>query len=140
VGTLTSQLQTLAARLIHAPRVYVDANLPAGCVSTMRLELGWDVLFVIEDPTLRRAADRDHFARALDLGRTLITLDRDFLDDRRFPLALSPGLIVCSAPDEAGLVRIFRYVDRVLLGAARDTVLPLRGRTIELTPDLVLAD
>ena len=53
--------------------------------SAMRHELGWDVLFVLEEPELRRASDRDHFGRALELGRTLITLDHDFFDDRRFP-------------------------------------------------------
>ena len=36
---------------------------------------------------LRRAPDASTISRALELGRTLITLDRDFCDDRRFPPA-----------------------------------------------------
>ena len=75
----------------------------------MRQALGWDVLFVLEHDDLRRAPDVEHFRRARDLGRTLITLDHDFFDDRRFPPLDSPGVIVCSAPDEAGLVRLLQY-------------------------------
>ena len=137
MGTLASELQPIVAALVPAPRVYADANLPVGLISAMRQELGWDVLFVLEDPLLRRAPDRDHFSKALDLGRTLITLDRDFLDDRRFPPALSPGLIICSAPDERALLRILRYVDRALFRAPGAETPPIRGRKIHLTPDVV---
>ncbi len=98
MGTLASGLRPIAEELAGAPRVYVDANLPAGVVSAMRRELGWDVLFVLEHDDLRRAPDAEHYQRARDLGRTLITLDRDFLDDRRFPLSREPGRhrAVCS--------------------------------------------
>jgi predicted nuclease of predicted toxin-antitoxin system len=34
---------------------------------------------------LRRARDIEHFRLARQLGRTLVTLDRDYLDDRLFP-------------------------------------------------------
>ncbi len=139
MGTLASELRSLAGAMAPAPRVYVDANVPCGIVATMRRELGWDVLFVLEDPALRRAPDRDHFFRALDLGRTLITLDHDFLDDRRFPPGCSPGCIVCSAPDERILLRLLRYVDRVLLRAADAIPQPLRGRKIALTLDVLEA-
>ncbi len=81
----------------------------------MRRALRWDVLFVLEHDDLRRASDRDHFRRALDLGRTLITLDHDFFDNRRFPPALSPGVIVCASADERALVRMLDHVDRAWL-------------------------
>ena len=97
----------------------------------MRREFGWDVLFVLEDPALRRAPDREHFSRALELGRTLITLDRDFLADS-FPTELSPGVIVCSAPDEARLLRLLRHVQRDLLHDAQGEM-PLKGKKIEVT-------
>ncbi|MCC7008059.1 MAG: DUF5615 family PIN-like protein [Acidobacteria bacterium] len=138
MGTLASELQPFAAAWRSAPRVYVDANVPLGSVTLMRQELGWDVLFVLEDARLRRASDRDHFVRAYELARTLITLDRDFVDDLRFPPSLSPGLIVCSAPDERGIGRILRYVDREVFRAAPSVVQPLRGRKLELTPDVVI--
>jgi hypothetical protein len=113
--------------------VYVDANLPWGAVAFMRQTLRWDVLFVLEEADLRRASDREHFRRALDLGRTLITLDHDFRDERRFPPSDGPGVVVCTAPDEAGLKRLLEHLDRVVLRAGAD--LPLRGQTLELAPD-----
>jgi predicted nuclease of predicted toxin-antitoxin system len=136
MGTLASALSPIAADLTDAPRVYVDANMPLGVVTFMRQTLGWDVLFVLEDPSLRRAPDHDHFVHALDYNRTLITLDFDFLDDRRFPLASSPGVIVLSAPDARGLERLLHRVDRNFLrdGAAAAVPLPLRGRKVTLTP------
>jgi predicted nuclease of predicted toxin-antitoxin system len=126
MGSLTSELRPIAASLSDAPRVYADANLPWGAVEYMRHTLHWDVLFVLEDAELRRASDLEHFARALDLGRTLITLDRDFLNGRRFPPASSPGVIVCTAPDERGLKRVLHGLDTVLR-ADPSVALPLRG-------------
>jgi hypothetical protein len=137
MGSLASELQSIAAEMAAAPRVYADANLPAGVVAAMRHELRWDVLFVLEEPAWRRASDRDHYVRALGLGRTLITLDQDFFDDRRFPLDLSPGVIVLTAPNEVGLLRILRHVDRSFLRGAADPTMPLRGRKIPLTIDVV---
>lgn len=134
MGTLASALNPIAADLAAAPRVYVDANLPVGVVRFMRRRLGWDVLFVLEDPSLRRAPDRDHFAHALDYGRTLITLDFDFLDDRRFPPAQSPGLLVLSAPDERALCRLLTRVDQEMLRRPEAGPLPLRGRKVQLAP------
>ena len=136
MGTLASELRSFAADLSDAPRVYADANLPAGVVTYMRQELGWDVLFVIEHDDLRRARDLEHFRRALDVGRTLITLDRDFFDDVRFPLADSPGVVVLSAPDELGLIRELRHLDRTVIRG--QTEMPLRGRKLALTPDQVV--
>lgn len=137
MGTLASALRPIAEDIADAPRVYVDANLPAGVVVAMRRELRWDVLFVMEHEDLRRAPDTEHFRLALDLGRTLITLDRDFFDDRLFPPALSPGVVVCSAPDEAGLIRILRHFDRETLRAPSANGLPLRGRKIQIDPSVV---
>lgn len=135
MGTLASELRPIATGLVAAPRVYVDANLPLGCVSFMRHTLGWDVLFVLEHDDLRRAPDVIHFQRALDLGRTLITLDHDFFNDRRFPPESSPGVVVCSAPNESALCRLLAHLDRTMLRPEDGTLeLPLRGRKIALTP------
>jgi hypothetical protein len=136
--TLASELKPLAGTA-DVPQVYADANLPWGAVGQMRRELRWDVLFVLEHPELRRAADREHFVRARELGRTLITLDRDFADGRRFPPALSPGIVICSVPDEAALHRLLRYVDRAILRAPGVADPPLAGQTIALTLDVLSA-
>jgi hypothetical protein len=60
MGTLASALRPIAQDLADAPRVYVDANVPAGVVAAMRRELHWDVLYVMEHDELRRAPHADH--------------------------------------------------------------------------------
>ena len=61
MGTLASELGAHAARIAGVPRIYVDANVPAGLVTFMRGTLRWDVLFVIEHDDLRRARDGEHY-------------------------------------------------------------------------------
>ncbi len=119
VGTLSSELGPHAERLSSKPRVYADANAPAGLVDFMRVQLEWDVLFVLEHDELRRARDREHYRLARQLRRTLVTLDRDYLDDCRFPLSEGSGVIVISAPHERGLARLLR-ADRPGAVCARD--------------------
>jgi hypothetical protein len=112
--------------------------VPAGLVAALRHDLAWDVLFVLEHDDLRRASDLVHYERALDLGRTLITLDRDFIDDRRFPPERSPGVVVCFAPNEPGLFILLKQLDRVVFRADPVRGLPLRGRKLELVPGIDL--
>jgi Domain of unknown function (DUF5615) len=151
VGTLSTELGAVIQQGTTAPRVYADANVPAGLVGFMRRRLGWDVFFVMEDAELRRASDVEHFRLARRLHRTLITLDRDYFDDRRFPPAESSGVIVVSAPDERLLARVLGRVDRFLLRPAVSPVagapeapgatpavpggLPLAGRKVHATVD-----
>jgi len=130
MGTLSSELGPHLSRLVEVPRVYADANLPTGVVAYMRTELRWDVLFVLEHDELRRAPDTEHFRLARQLGRTIVTLDRDYIDDRRFPPAESPGVIVFAAPDERWLRRLLKQADRDLFRAEGAAPLPLQGRKI----------
>ena len=44
--------------------------------------------------SLRHVDDQTVFATAWKLGRLLVTYDADFLDDRLFPFARCPGLLV----------------------------------------------
>ena len=111
MGTLSSELGPHAERLTGQPRVYVDANVPAGLVAFMRTRLSWDVLFVMEHDELRRARDGDHFRLARQLRRTLITFDRDYLDDRRFPPGDSGGVLVLAAPDEGRYIGLLKRLD-----------------------------
>ena len=136
MGTLASELRPIAAEMADAPRVYVDANLPIGVVHAMRQALGWNVLFVLEHDDLRRAHDIEHFHRAHDLGRTLITLDHDFLDDKRFPPSEGAGVVVCSAPDESALVRLLTDLDRTVFRLVGAELLPLAGRKISIAPEI----
>ena len=129
MGSLSSELGPHINRLVEEPRVYADANIPSGVVGFMRTILGWDVLFVLEHDDLRRAPDLHHYRLARQLGRTLVTLDRDYTDDRRFPAAESPGVIVFSAPDERWLRRLLKQVDEKVFRST-DSASPLEGRKI----------
>ena len=133
MGTLASALGEFAERLTDAPRVYVDANLPAGLVRFMREQLGWDVLFVMEDDRLRRAPDIEHFRLAVQLRRTLLTLDRDYLDDKRFPPSEGGGVLVLSAPHEEQFTRLLSQIDRTLF--QNGSHLPLAGRKLHVHTD-----
>jgi hypothetical protein len=138
VGTLSSELGPVAERLSPRPRIYCDANVPAGLVEFMRLKLQWDVLFVIEVDELRRAPDAKHYRLAQQLRRTLVTMDRDYLDDRRFPPAEGSGVLVIHAPDERELFALVTRVDRALFQPGSDDdwhVLPLAGRKLQVHTD-----
>lgn len=135
MGTLASELAPEAERLTPRPRIYADANVPAGLVAYMRASLGWDVLFVLEDSGLRRAPDVRHFQLARQLRRTLITLDRDYLDDRRFPPAQSAGVLVVHAPDERQLLQLLARINRSLFATDDRPPLPLDGRKLQVYTD-----
>jgi hypothetical protein len=138
MGTLSSELAAHAERLAARPRIYADANVPAGIVAHMRTRLHWDVLFVLEEHDLRRAPDVKHYQLAQQLRRTLVTLDRDYLDDRRFPPDESGGVLVIQAPDERQLSSLLDRIDRALFhNDALDEVvaLPLVGRKLQVNTD-----
>jgi hypothetical protein len=145
MGTLASELGGHAQHLSGQPRVYVDANVPAGLVGFMRKSLTWDVLFVLEHDDLRRARDGEHYRLARQLRRTLITLDRDYLDDRKFPPELSGGVLVLAAPTEGGFIGMLKRLDKELLRAAPQAEgvagcepvdwLPLEGRKLHVHVD-----
>jgi hypothetical protein len=131
MGTLSSELRPLVEEVADQPRVYADANVPNGVVGFMREKLRWDVLFVLEHDDLRRARDIEHFRLARQLARTLVTLDRDYLDDRVFPPHEGAGVIVFCVPDERWLRRLLTRMDRELFRAADAAALPLERRKVE---------
>ena len=141
--SLASELAPFAEHLAGQPRAYVDANVPAGVVAFLRTRLHWDVLFVVEHDDMRRLRDQDHYRMAAQLRRTLLTLDRDYLDEARFPMAASPGVLVIAAPDEKGLIKLLSRLDRAIFRprgrsrrpASEDPALPLLGRKLHAHPD-----
>ena len=137
MGSLSAELAHYADRLAARPRIYADANVPAGVVAFMRHGLGWDVLFVVEDEDLRRAPDMKHYRLAQQLRRTLITMDRDYLDDRRFPPEGGAGVLVVHAPDERQLLALIGRVARRLFASVDTThaALPLEGRKLQVYSD-----
>jgi hypothetical protein len=147
MGTLASELGPHVERSASEPRIYVDANMPARLVAFMRDVLRWDVLFVIEHDDLRRARDGEHYRLARQLRRTLMTLDRDYLDDRKFPLDECGGVIVLMAPEENGYLKLLKRLDTEIFRAApverlerpdrpeRSERLPLEGRKLHVHVD-----
>ena len=138
MGTLSEALAPHAERLVARPRIYADANVPAGLVAHMRSRLHWDVLFVVEEDELRRAADVRHYQLAQQLRRTLVTMDRDYLDDRRFPPAASGGVLVIQAPDHRQLSALLDRVDRMLFRSAEGdepVAQPLVGQKLQVNTD-----
>jgi len=132
MGTLWNELGPVADAVSDRPRVYADANVPAGLVAFMRGTLRWDVLSVMEHPDLRRARDTEHYRLARQLRRTLVTLDRDYLDDRAFPPASGSGVLVIAAPDERGLAALLARLDAHLFASG---TLPLDGRKLHAHSD-----
>ena len=141
MDTLASRLGPIIGGMTDAPRVYCDANLPAGLIRFMRQQLRWDVFFVLEEEDLRRASDIEHFRMAAQLRRTLLTLDRDYLDDVRFPPAEGGGVLVLSAPNEEQYQRLLKQIDQVLFRgtvgtqSGADARLPLLGRKLHVHTD-----
>ena len=139
MGTLSSELAPHAERLSPSPRIYADANVPARLVAHMRTALRWDVLWVLEEEELRRASDVKHYKLAHQLRRTLVTMDRDYLDDRRFPPSEGCGVLVIHAPDERELFGLVDRIDRVLFqrpGDGGDAVaMPLIGQKLHVHTD-----
>ena len=131
--TLATELAPYAQRLT-GPRIYADANVPAGIVEFMRQRLGWDVFYVLEQSDLIRAADITHYRMARQLHRTLVTIDRDYLDDAVFPPGEGSGVVVVWAPNERLLTRMLARVDRELFRQSGDSSLPLRGRKLLVEP------
>ena len=137
MGTLWSELAPIADERAEQPRVYADANVPAGVVAFMRTVLRWDVLFVVEHDDLRRARDIEHYRLARQLRRTLITMDRDYLDDRTFPPQETAGVVVLSAPDERGLRALLERVHHRFFHDPASTLVPtpLEGTKLQVFPE-----
>ena len=93
----------------------------------------------LEEDDLRRAPDLKHYRLAQQLRRTLVTLDRDYLDDRRFPPDEGGGVLViqragrapaarrCSRASTASLFHARRATARAAAAA--------RGRKLQVHTD-----
>jgi predicted nuclease of predicted toxin-antitoxin system len=118
-------------------RAYFDANIPASVGERARARLRWDVLSVQEHPNLASQEDEFHYTNARKLKRILFTLDRHFLDDRRFPLRQSPGVYVLTAaqdsPDE--IFWALWFANRMLWEMYRKVPTLHLGTKVLLTPE-----
>ncbi|MCI0725078.1 MAG: DUF5615 family PIN-like protein [Acidobacteria bacterium] len=83
-------LEYLARRA--KPRFYADENFPIQAVSILR-RMGAKVTTALEVGRGRHP-DENHVGYALRKGLVLVTCDRDFLDEGRFPLVHCPAIFV----------------------------------------------
>jgi hypothetical protein len=92
----------------------VDENLGAEVTRLLRDD-GWNATDVFELNIVGQP-DENVFAVARKLDRILLTHDDDFLDDRRFPPRLNPGLVVLPGAEGNGhalLSAIYRLLSIV---------------------------
>jgi hypothetical protein len=73
-------------------RFYADENFPALAVEVLR-KIGARVV-TVQQVGHRKHPDENHAAYALKHGYILVTCDRDYLDESRFPLIHCPAIAV----------------------------------------------
>jgi len=74
-------------------RIYADENIEKETIESLR-RANIDVLWIAEDNSLRKQKDDlYHYKKARKLKRYLLTKDRDFWSDSKYPLHESPGVI-----------------------------------------------
>ena len=73
-------------------RFYADENFPTLAVAVLR-RLGAKVV-TAQEVGNRKHPDENHAAYALKRGYILLTCDRDYLDENRFPLIHCPAICV----------------------------------------------
>ena len=95
-------------------RFLVDESLGIEAAKVIR-RLGWNATFV-SDIGLEGHSDEDVMAFAWREKRILLSHDRDFLDDRRFPPHRNPGVVILPGAEgfttvlESELFRVLRTI------------------------------
>jgi predicted nuclease of predicted toxin-antitoxin system len=79
-------------------KLCADANVPREIIAELR-RAGIPVVAASEEGLAKRS-DEEILAWTKRIGRVLLTLDRDFWDDRKFPLRKSPGIIFIDVKSE----------------------------------------
>jgi predicted nuclease of predicted toxin-antitoxin system len=90
-------------------RLYADENVPTAVVEAIRSDPSWRRKVTIETAQEAGNANRDddfHFQHCRKHGLVLVTLDDDFMDDRRFPFGdHQPGIITIVGRSHDDLTR-----------------------------------
>lgn len=111
-------------------RFYADENFPNRAIALLR-NLGVS-LTTARDAALTGHPDENHCAYALKHGYVLVTCDRDYLDNRRFPLIGCPAIFVFNFGD--GLVRDINLAIRCLGGVLSAPQFYDKWAKIDATP------
>jgi predicted nuclease of predicted toxin-antitoxin system len=86
--------------------LYADENFPLRVVEELR-RLGQDVITAFEDGKANQSVtDKDLLARATDIGRALLTLNRQDFKRLHRVVPEHAGIIICTEdPDRSGQAR-----------------------------------
>ena len=105
--------------------LYADENFPLRVVEELR-RLGIDVLTAYEDGRANQSlSDQAILARAIELGRAIVTLNRQDFKRLHVQSSAHAGIIICTEdPDRLGQAQ--RIVDSIA------TSEELRGRLIRV--------
>jgi predicted nuclease of predicted toxin-antitoxin system len=122
------ELEEAGRQLAQKARFLVDEDVDDGLAAAL-LDMGWNAVGV-RGAGLKGRSDEDILAFAHRENRVLVTHDRDYLDDRRFPPHRNPGLIILprGSPHHGSLINALAAVLPVV-GHFRDV---FRGSKVEV--------
>jgi predicted nuclease of predicted toxin-antitoxin system len=95
---VSEDLRREAGEMPQKLRLLADANFPLGLVEALR-KRSIEVR-TAQELNIHRLSDKEILQEARNRGLVLITLDRDFWSDDRFPLQSAGRLIFVDAKDE----------------------------------------
>lgn len=117
------------------PRIYADMDVPKYLIEYARDKLKWDVFWIQENDDLMEQHDYYHFGKAKQLKRILLSFDDAFLNNRRFKLHETEGVIVFSNPSKSWLdtLIILIKVNELIIDILRRDRQAMKGKKIKVT-------
>lgn len=108
-----SELSDLKNAFRKRARLYIDENIEEEITEALKT-LGWNIK-TYKDFSLAGHPDENHFAKAKQLNRILITQDDDYWDNRRFPIDKHPGVIILQYQNTKTVVQGIRFIADVIV-------------------------
>lgn len=101
-------------RVLREASFYADHNLDAAIVEVLR-HLKYDVE-TAQEIGFEHQPDEFHYSRAFNTNRVLLTRDKDYLNNERFPLSQTRGVIVFNidTANTKEIARALEVIDVVL--------------------------
>jgi predicted nuclease of predicted toxin-antitoxin system len=77
-------------------RLYFDENFPQDVIGAMKTDANWKrkcKILSAYDHGFEKKNDKFHFEYCKKNDLVLVTLDKDFMDDRKYPISNTPGIV-----------------------------------------------